>query len=299
MLIPTGYIWLLECVQRVAQHRDPDATTQLAETRIAYKAIEPLMAEIARIQNLKQTAEMPPLPPRLAGDRVLESSSNDQSAPGPLLTPEQLELRDNFRAALVHYAPIYKEAQIFLHQSLGDGILPSNLLRPGDGELETIPPPRWWTKAGHDAINVGLWGPSRQKGYVLVREVDLEALLRPSDRSSSAPADDGILSPASDSSVPGGNTVASPDHAPAEAACPMTNGQSSERRPSYSPNALRAWFTLRVASWPQNAPPPIEDNDFKAAQLAFEDHIPRDRFREIRREKTPENWRKSGPRRAH
>jgi hypothetical protein len=215
------------------------------------------MAEIARIQNLERSAERP-----------------------PRLTPEQFELQDSFRMALVHYAPVYKAAQMFLLQSLGDGRLRSDLLRPDDGELETIPPPRWWTKAGRTAINIGLWpsnrGPRPQKGYVLVRDIDLEALLA----SQGSPR----------------NVVPSPDHALAEAAQPTAIRQPPAPRPSYSPEALSAWFVLRVRIWPKEAPAPIETQDLEAARAYFDGEIARDEFRDIRRAKTPEDWRRSGPR---
>jgi hypothetical protein len=41
-------------VHRVAELRDTDAATQLSAARAAHKAIEPLLAEIARIEQLKR-----------------------------------------------------------------------------------------------------------------------------------------------------------------------------------------------------------------------------------------------------
>jgi hypothetical protein len=69
-----------------------------------------------------------------------------------------------------------------------------------------------------------------------------------------------------------------------------------ERRPVFSPEALSAWFLLRVQRWPKDAPFPNEEADLAAARNHFEGNIPRDPFREIRRKKVPENWRKSGQR---
>ena len=72
---------------------------------------------------------------------------------------------------------------------------------------------------------------------------------------------------------------------------------STEMPPSaqYTAATLAAWFLLRVASWRKDLPLPSEADDYKAACDHF-GNIPRDPFREIRRAKTPPNWRKPGPR---
>jgi hypothetical protein len=53
-----------------------------------------------------------------------------------------------------------------------------------------------------------------------------------------------------------------------------------------------------VSAWPKDAPFPTEAEDLAAAQNYFEGNIPRGKFREIRRDKTPADWQKPGPRRA-
>lgn len=63
----------------------------------------------------------------------------------------------------------------------------------------------------------------------------------------------------------------------------------------YTPEALRAWFLLRVKTWPKGQPPPREADCIAAAKAYFADAPGRDEFREIRRQKTPEDWRKRGP----
>jgi hypothetical protein len=65
----------------------------------------------------------------------------------------------------------------------------------------------------------------------------------------------------------------------------------------YSPEALGAWFILRVHSWPPESALPSEEVDRIAAEAVF-DSVPRGEFREIRAGKTPPNWRKPGPRRG-
>ena len=64
---------------------------------------------------------------------------------------------------------------------------------------------------------------------------------------------------------------------------------------AYSPQALGAWFMLRVRTWVNGVIPPTESQDLTAAADFFASKPPRDEFRRIRRDKTPENWRKSGP----
>jgi hypothetical protein len=261
-------------VHRVAERGDPGAATQLCEARAAHKAIEPLLLEIGRIEELQRAIRAAAL-------------ANQRAMPIPQLAPEHLKLQERLQEAEGRYAPIYKEAQIFLRQSFGDGRLQTFCLRFTDGELEPIPAPRWWTRAGDYAFSTELWNPgSRDKraiGRVLVREADLETLLLPQGGGSPTPAE--CITPV-------------PNDAPADASRLIMNGPPRKRRPLYSPGALSAWFVLRVQSWPADAPFPTEAEDLKAARIAFEGEIPRDQFREIRRNKTLARWRKPGPRRA-
>jgi hypothetical protein len=302
MLIPTGYLSLEACVHRVASHRNPVAATQLDAARADHKAVEPILAEIAGIQELKRSVKKPapiPIGPRarmIAAKNELyrEHQERVRAISVPRLSPDQLQVQERLRAAEARYLPIYKDAESFLRQSFGDSRLPTFCLRFSDGELETIPPPRWWTRAGDDAFTSGLW---RAIGRVLVREADLEALLVPQNGSSPAPTE---LTPADQSSCNSqsdGGTLP-PASTQAGTALPITNRPLSERRPSYSPDALRAWFVLRVRTWPEDAPFPTEAQDLAAARNSFEGRISRDPFRDIRRAKTPASWRESGPRRT-
>jgi hypothetical protein len=309
-LLPSGYLSLTACVHRAAEYKDRDAATRLSAARAAHKAIEPLLAEIARIEELKRSAERTWVPINLAdiGD-VRMSAPNDlrykqtvRAMPVPQLAPEQLELQENLRTAETHYATICKEAESFLHRSFGDGILQTFCLRSSDGEIEPIPAARWWTRAGDEAFTSGLWvrnpgGRSSNIGQVIVREADLEALLVSQSGSSPASTPSIISSQTSYSSNPEGNTEGSPDRPPTEVGRSIASGQPVHR-PSYSASALGAWFVMRVHGWPKGAPFPTEAGDLAAARIAFEGQIPRDKFREIRRAKTPESWRKPGPRRA-
>jgi hypothetical protein len=300
MLLPTGHLSLTACVHRVAERRDPDAAAQLSKARSAHKAIEPLLMEIFRLEELKRGAKKPapPIPIDLRADEVRAMAKKNQqyreyqerirAIPIPQISPEQLELRVRLRKAEARYVPISKEAQIFLRQSFGDGRLQAFCLRFTDGELEPIPAPRWWTRAADIAFSTELWsvlGPrdSRAIGHVLVRDADLETLLLPQGGSSPDPARS--IAPLS-------------NHAPVSASCSDPERLPPARRPSYSPEALGAWFRLREKRWPPDAPFPTEAEDLNAARTHFEGEIPRDPFREIRRNKTPTSWRKPGPRRA-
>jgi hypothetical protein len=219
--------------------------------------------------------------------------------PVPVLTPEQVEICKWLETSEAHYQSTCKEAQIFLRQSFGDARLQTFCLRFIDGELDPIPPPRWWTQAGDYAFTFGQWvadvgdGPRRTIGIVVLRETELEALLIPQGGNSPVPAEPALQ--ASYSPAPAGNTLPPPD--PAQGLS-ITDGPPSVRRPSYSPSALAGWFALREAAWPKDAPYPSEAEDLKAARNYFEGQIPRGEFRKIRHSKTPENWRKPGPRRA-
>jgi hypothetical protein len=222
-----------------------------------------------------------------------------RAMPVPQLTPEQLKLQEDVRVAETRYAPVENAAEAFLRQSFGDEKLQTFFLRSSNGELERIPAPRWWTSAGVDAFPTGLWigdGPSRASGPVLVPEADLRALLLSENGGGPTPGDSVNLSETSVGSVRDDNVVPPLDHAPAEAADPTKPERPPALRPSYSPDSLGAWFLLRVGTWPKEEPPPTEPQDLEAARVFFDGKIPRDEFRGIRREKTPETWRKSGPR---
>jgi len=83
------------------------------------------------------------------------------------------------------------------------------------------------------------------------------------------------------------------DARPAPASPPSPAAAAVKRQ--YSAQSLAAWFVLRVHSWPQDAALPSEAEDLVAAKADF-DTVPRGEFRTIRRLKTPERWRKPGPR---
>jgi hypothetical protein len=75
-----------------------------------------------------------------------------------------------------------------------------------------------------------------------------------------------------------------------------SSGSSQASKPDYSPKICAAWLRLRVVSWPKDRPPSTEAECHAAAEAYFGIRIPRDPFREIRREAVPDAWYKSGPR---
>jgi hypothetical protein len=80
---------------------------------------------------------------------------------------------------------------------------------------------------------------------------------------------------------------------------PVMSAESPPARASpkqaYSPEAMGAWFYLRVQTWPKGEPPPSEADCIAAAQSYFDDAPGRDAIRPIRQTKTPDSWRKRGP----
>ena len=62
---------------------------------------------------------------------------------------------------------------------------------------------------------------------------------------------------------------------------------------------LATWFRARVKTWPRGTPPPTGDACLAAAIAHFEQFgkkVPRDPFRDVRKDIVPETWRKPGPR---
>ena len=53
---------------------------------------------------------------------------------------------------------------------------------------------------------------------------------------------------------------------------------------------------IEIASWPDDKSAPSEGEDWDAVQQHFAPGLSRDEFRNVRREETPPEWRKQGPR---
>lgn len=85
-----------------------------------------------------------------------------------------------------------------------------------------------------------------------------------------------------DSLAPGRNTI--------------TDDEAADPNASYSPEALAAWYLLRVHTWPSNQPGPTEAGDHAAALKHFGSIVTRGEIRRIRRDKARPEWRKPGPR---
>ena len=67
-------------------------------------------------------------------------------------------------------------------------------------------------------------------------------------------------------------------------------------KPQPTNPAVRQWMRDRVASWPDDKSAPSEGEDWDAVQQHFAPGLSRDEFRNVRREETPPEWRKQGPR---
>jgi hypothetical protein len=72
---------------------------------------------------------------------------------------------------------------------------------------------------------------------------------------------------------------------------------STEGRPKPHLEAVKDFFLDRVATWADEVPAASEDDDIKAVTGHFAPGISRDEIRTVRREVTPPEWRKQGPRR--
>jgi len=86
------------------------------------------------------------------------------------------------------------------------------------------------------------------------------------------------------------------DSAAQQVSSPHTtlDGQSPSLSREYNTKALGAWFLLDRATRPKVKPYPTEEQDRRAAEAYFGQPIPRDEFREIRKQKIPANERKTG-----
>jgi hypothetical protein len=75
---------------------------------------------------------------------------------------------------------------------------------------------------------------------------------------------------------------------------PAKNAGGNKQRPTNP--AVRQWMRGRVDSWPDDKLTPTEGDDWDAVQQHFAPGLSRDAFRIVRREETPPEWRKQGPR---
>lgn len=68
-------------------------------------------------------------------------------------------------------------------------------------------------------------------------------------------------------------------------------------RPEYTEPACRAWFILRVSTWPKGEDPPTAEQCLEAARAYFAGPLPRDPFYAMRHRCVPASWRQPGKRR--
>ncbi len=71
---------------------------------------------------------------------------------------------------------------------------------------------------------------------------------------------------------------------------------TASQKPKQTNLAVRKWMEDRVSNWPDNKTPPSEQEDWEAVRRHFESGLTRDEFRIVRKDLTPEEWRKQGPR---
>jgi hypothetical protein len=76
---------------------------------------------------------------------------------------------------------------------------------------------------------------------------------------------------------------------------PVTRDDSPKPRPTDP--AVRQFQRNRVAGWPKDRAPPTEQEDWETARNHFGPGLTRDEFRLVRRDETPDAWRRQGRRR--
>jgi hypothetical protein len=151
-----------------------------------------------------------------------------------------------------------------------DPSMHSGSLRFGGPALTAISPEFWNSDAGHQALLTGYISIGPEQARVYIRDGELRRWQGQGSRSQAKP--------------PRGSSALASDR--------RTTGPS----PTYSLEALASWFTDRVRHL-KDPPYPTADQDRKAACSHFGiTAIPETTFRKIRRENTPDYWRKPGPR---
>jgi hypothetical protein len=72
-------------------------------------------------------------------------------------------------------------------------------------------------------------------------------------------------------------------------------GAGTATKREFNEGLLRAWFMLRVHTWPKDQAPPTREQCLAEARAYFGCNIPRDTLRRIRRAIVPPPWNKPGP----
>jgi hypothetical protein len=158
--VPSGFLRLSKCIQRVLAYLKPDAERNL----------ENAQSECEAFAAWKVPAE---------GRNLLLYETSEMARSRELATTRLQAMETEFQSA-------HDQAKRYLRQALGDGQILAFRLRYRDGERLPIPAPRWWTDLGEHALTTGEWTrrPERadpSQGLVIIREVDLEELLNPSE----------------------------------------------------------------------------------------------------------------------
>lgn len=168
--VPTGYLTLRQCVDRVARKIDPAGEDERWAAHAAYLEIAPAITEHIQVVSANNRATAP----GLSKTNLMQISN---------LTDAQFLIIARHEAAETKSVPLRAQTGRFLRQMFGDGRIPTLCCRPSDGELVPIRIPLWRTDTAVAAFRSGKWpnryGHKSDTGTVLVREFDLEAILCP------------------------------------------------------------------------------------------------------------------------
>ena len=291
-LIPDGYIVIEDAVRQILARCAPSSGLRpehkqfLDKIRKRRKDWE---GECRFVHNIRD-GEIPPMP----------------------MTEDEVAAEHAAMEGEKRYASALAEARDRLRRALAKGELIAQLQLQGTGDLvELNLPQRWYTTNGGWALEDGrFWWPADAReplwqsdgrprddidGLVLLGDGAFAAWL--SQAGSPKEASGETVGPESGTRPP---VKISPPVAPVERLSAPTQRRpaSIDLYPEYSPRNLAGWFVLRVGSWPKDRPYPNEDEDLAAAGAHFGRLPPRDPFRVIRKEKTPKEWRKPGPRKS-
>jgi len=170
--VPTGYLTLRQCVDRVARLIDPAVEEERSAALVGYLEVAPVVTERSQTVNANNRA------------RAFGRGATGQVAI-PNLTAEQVSIIARRDAAEAQAVLIRAKADRFLRQLFGDGKLLTLSCQASDVELIPIHAARWRTDTALAAFKSGKWPNGSGKwsgagsGAVLVREVNLEAILSP------------------------------------------------------------------------------------------------------------------------
>ncbi len=322
MFVPERYVSLGGALKFVARRREPEAVATLTPDGFAFfasldAALRPRVAPpVAPIRSIHAG----PSPGLVRDLRPTDPVSATTAEPSPQAKAEMETQLRRWIEAWQKLAVARDNARADLRHALISGTVRAAAVRE-DGNLVTMQPLRWRVTFERPRIaglepfaeavagrTVPLVATADGKptawGCAIIARADLARWCggppeaEPSERPADWPGP--ALSPQSVQPIEAVTAQASFPVAPALAEIATIAGSfPAVAKPgqAYSRAALGAWFMLRVNTWPKDREAPTEPECIKEARSYFADLPGRDVIRLIRQQKTPDSWRKRGPRR--